>query len=120
VPDNPVARAVIAAAGGALAVTSANRSGGAPAVEASELNGLELPGSLLVVDGGRAPGGIASTIVDATTERPEILREGAIPSASISAALAEIEPMTENGAPAGYDQQMMPQHSGSNSVETST
>ncbi|MDF3015875.1 MAG: Sua5/YciO/YrdC/YwlC family protein, partial [Thermomicrobiales bacterium] len=37
-PDNALARAIIAAAGGALAVTSANRSGAAPAVEAREVD----------------------------------------------------------------------------------
>ena len=42
VPDNRLARAIIAAAGGALAVTSANRSGAAPAVEAGDVSGLEL------------------------------------------------------------------------------
>jgi L-threonylcarbamoyladenylate synthase len=118
VPDNPVARAIIAAAGGALAVTSANRSGGEPAVEAGEVRELELPVPLLIVDGGRAPGGRPSTIVDATTETPEILREGAIPAFAVSAALADIEPMNGDMAPAGYDQQMMGQQTGDDLPET--
>jgi L-threonylcarbamoyladenylate synthase len=92
VPDNPVARAIIAAAGGALAVTSANRSGAAPAVEARQVCELGLPVPLLIVDGGRAPGGMPSTIVVATTKRSEILREGAIPESAITAALATTEP----------------------------
>ena len=90
VPDHPVARAIIAAAGGALAVTSANRSGAAPAVEARDVRGMGLPGPLLVVDGGRTPGGVPSTIVVATTERPEVLREGAIPASAIAAALVDV------------------------------
>ena len=113
-----MARAIIAAAGGALAVTSANRSGGAPAVEACEVSELGLPVPLLIVDGGRAPGGMPSTIVIATTERPEILREGAIPVYVITAALAEIEPINGDSAPAGYDQQMMGQQAGDDSPET--
>jgi len=89
VPDNPLARAIIATAGGALAVTSANRSGAPPAVEAIEVGELGLPLPLFVVDGGRAPGGTPSTIVLATAERPEILRDGAIPAAAITAVLAD-------------------------------
>jgi L-threonylcarbamoyladenylate synthase len=118
VPDNPVALAIIAAAGGALAVTSANRSGEAPAVEAREVSGLGLPPPLLIVDGGRAPGGLPSTIVAATSERLEILREGAIPASAVSAALAGIEPRTGGGAPAGYDQLMMREQAGNDSPES--
>jgi L-threonylcarbamoyladenylate synthase len=118
VPDNPMARAIIAAAGGALAVTSANRSGRPPAVEARQVCGLELQVPLLIVDGGRAPGGRPSTIVVATTERPEILREGAIPASAISAALADVEPVNGDWAPAGYDQQMMGQQAGDDLPET--
>ena len=92
VPDNGLARAIIAAAGGALAVTSANRSGAVPAVEAREVIELGLSQPLLVIDGGRVRGGVPSTIVRTTSERPEILREGAIPASAIAAAFAEIEP----------------------------
>ena len=89
VPDNRLARAVIATAGGALAVTSANRSGAAPALDASEVGALGLPGPLFVVDGGRAPGGTPSTIVLATGDAPEIIRQGAIPISAISAVLGD-------------------------------
>jgi L-threonylcarbamoyladenylate synthase len=91
VPDNALARAIIVAAGGALAATSANRSGEEPAVEAGEVARLELARSLLVIDGGRAAGGVPSTIVRVTSEKPEILREGAISASAIAAALARIE-----------------------------
>jgi L-threonylcarbamoyladenylate synthase len=119
-PDNPVARAIIAAAGGALAVTSANRSGAAPAIEAREVRELGLPQPLLVVDGGRAPGGVPSTIVAVTAERAEILREGAITTSAISAAIAGIAPMIEDRAPAGYDQRMMWQQAGNDSPDTTS
>lgn len=92
VPDNALARAIIAASGGALAVTSANRSGAAPAVEARDVRELGLPKSVLVIDGGRAPGGMPSTIVAATAEEPEVLREGAIPASAIAEALANVAP----------------------------
>jgi L-threonylcarbamoyladenylate synthase len=37
----------------------------------------ELPGIDFLVDGGPAPGGTPSTIVDATVEPPRVLRAGA-------------------------------------------
>jgi L-threonylcarbamoyladenylate synthase len=115
-----VARAIIAASGGALAVTSANRSGAAPAVEAREVRELGRPGSLLVIDGGRTPGGMPSTIVAAMTELAEILREGAIPISAVTAALSEMEPITEDRSAAGYDQSMTRQHAGIDSPETTS
>ena len=107
VPDNALARSIIAAAGGALAVTSANRSGAAPALEAGQVTGLEFSQSLLIVDGGRASGGVPSTIVDVTSESAEILREGAIPAPAIAAAIANSEPMRGDEARGRYDERMM-------------
>jgi L-threonylcarbamoyladenylate synthase len=34
----------------------------------------------LIVDGGKTPGGLVSTIVDLTSAKPRVLREGAVPS----------------------------------------
>jgi L-threonylcarbamoyladenylate synthase len=34
----------------------------------------------LIVDGGKTPGGLASTIVDLTSSKPRVLRAGAVPS----------------------------------------
>jgi L-threonylcarbamoyladenylate synthase len=103
VPDNALARAIIAAAGGALAVTSANRSGAAPALEAREVDGFELSQPLLVIDGGRAPGGVPSTIVLATSEQPEILRDGAISASTIAAALVGDDVTSGDDGWARYD-----------------
>jgi tRNA A37 threonylcarbamoyladenosine synthetase subunit TsaC/SUA5/YrdC len=41
----------------------------------------------LVIDDGPVRGGVASTVVDCTTEPPLILREGAIPASDILTAL---------------------------------
>ena len=73
VPDHQVALALLRAAG-AMAVTSANLSGRENARTAGEV--LEqLSGKVeLVLDGGRTPGGIASTVVDCTQPQPKILR----------------------------------------------
>jgi L-threonylcarbamoyladenylate synthase len=40
-----------------------------------------------VIDGGRTPGGRASTVVDCTVDPPAILREGPISLAQILAAV---------------------------------
>ncbi len=88
VPNHPTPRA-LAAALGPLPTTSANRSGEADARDAQEI--LERLGDslALVIDGGPMRGGPASTVVDCTLEWPSILRDGAIPSSDIAAALTE-------------------------------
>jgi len=82
--SHPVARELARRLGGPLTATSANLSGQKEAVSAQEvranLRHLE-PGALL--DGGPAPGGRGSTVLDVTTDPPMLLREGAIPLARI-------------------------------------
>ena len=76
-PDDSIARSVIRAAGGVLAVTSANTHGEDPATTADEV--LLTFGELLpVVDGGSREGGVPSTVVDLTSDVPRILRQGSI------------------------------------------
>jgi L-threonylcarbamoyladenylate synthase len=78
VPAHDLARALIRAAGGALATTSANLSGQPSAVRASEV-AAQLDGRIpLILDGGPCPGGIPSTLVDLTGPAPLILRAGPI------------------------------------------
>lgn len=90
VPANDVARRLIAASGGGLPVTSANRSGHPDATTADEVV-EQLGGRVaLVLDGGSAPGGTPSTVVDCTTDPVKILREGAIGRHEIEAALRAV------------------------------
>ena len=63
VPDHRLAREIIAAAGGALAVTSANRSGDPPAVCPESIQERLTHGPSLIVDGGPASIGVPSTLV---------------------------------------------------------
>ncbi len=81
----------LATAMGPLPVSSANRSGEPPATDvASVLAQLGEAGDLAVIlDGGPAPDGVASTVVDCTGGPPRILRPGAIASASLAAVLDE-------------------------------
>jgi L-threonylcarbamoyladenylate synthase len=76
-PNHPVALALMRLTG-PLAVTSANISGAASPVSAQEV--LEQLGGRipLILDGGRTPGGISSTVVDCTSGEPRLLRLGPI------------------------------------------
>ena len=62
---------------GPLTGTSANRSGEPPSNDPDEVEASLGEGIDVLVDGGRAPGGRPSTIVDATVEPPRVLRAGA-------------------------------------------
>jgi L-threonylcarbamoyladenylate synthase len=82
IPDHPVALALLQAAG-PLAVTSANLSGQANTCRAEEVLD-QLQGRVdVILDGGETPGGIPSTVVDMTGEKPAILREGPISAAHL-------------------------------------
>jgi len=90
VPDHPLARRLIAASGGGLPVTSANRSGEHDARTAQEVI-AQLDGRIgLVLDGGTTPGGVSSTVVDCTTDQIKIVRQGAISAAEIDGVLATV------------------------------
>lgn len=86
VPDHPITRSLLRAAG-PLAVTSANRSGGPDPSSAEEVL-TQLGGRIpLILDGGRTPGGRPSTVVDCTQNEPIILRDGPLSLERIRQAL---------------------------------
>jgi L-threonylcarbamoyladenylate synthase len=75
VPDHEVARALLRLAG-PMAVTSANISSQPSPTTAEEVH-QQLGGRIaLIIDGGRTPGGVPSTLVDCTGAEIQILREG--------------------------------------------
>jgi L-threonylcarbamoyladenylate synthase len=77
IPDHPVALSLLEATG-PLAVTSANISGAKNTLTARQVM-KQLKGRIhLIIDGGRTPGGVPSTVIDCTTPELEILREGPI------------------------------------------
>ena len=86
IPDHADARALLRAVG-PMAVTSANISGQPDPSTAQEvydqLNG-RIP---LILDGGKTRGGVPSTLVDCTGEKPVVLREGPISLDELLAAL---------------------------------
>ena len=77
IPNHKVALGLLSAAG-PLMTTSANLHGKDPAMTPDEAGAL--PGVMAVLDGGAAPGGLASTVLDLTGPEPHVLREGAIPA----------------------------------------
>jgi tRNA A37 threonylcarbamoyladenosine synthetase subunit TsaC/SUA5/YrdC len=85
-PDHPTPRA-LAAAVGPLPTTSANRSGRPEGRDAAEIVDQVGDAIDLVLDGGPAHGGPASTVVDCCGERPRVLRVGAIGLAYVAATL---------------------------------
>jgi L-threonylcarbamoyladenylate synthase len=86
VPDHPVARRLLQASG-PMAVTSANLSGHASPSTAEEVF-EQLSGRItLILDGGRTPGGVPSTVVDCAGAEPKILREGPVTWDEIARAL---------------------------------
>ena len=78
VPRHDVARALAGRFGFCITATSANRSGEPPTAYPDAVLDA-LPGIDLVIDGGAAPGGPPSTIVDATSDVLRLIREGAVP-----------------------------------------
>ena len=86
VPDDPVTLDLLRAAGGLLRVTSANRSGAAPARTAAEA--LQALGDVvdLIIDAGPSRGGVPSTVVSVEKEGLRIIRKGALESKAIRQA----------------------------------
>ncbi len=91
-PDHPVALALIARAGGTLAVTSANLSG-QPATRSAEQVHRELSGRIdLVLDGGTTPVGVPSSIVNLCDHPPRLLREGSLTLTVLRDVLPNLRP----------------------------
>jgi len=86
VPDHDCPRA-LARELGPLPVTSANLSGRPEARDAFDVLAQLGDRIALVLDGGPARGGLPSTVVDCSGERPRMLRVGAIERDSIARAL---------------------------------
>jgi len=88
-PDHPLALELIRGAG-PLLTTSANVSGEADTLDANDvLVAFATQNDLLdaVVDGGRVPGGVASTVIDLTATPARVLREGAIGRSQLGAVV---------------------------------
>ncbi len=83
--SSPIATQLLTALGGPLTSTSANRSTEPPARSASEVQNALGEHLDLILDGGPSASTRPSTLVDVSTDRAILLREGAIPSQKLRA-----------------------------------
>jgi len=90
VPAHPVALALIAASGRAIAAPSANRSGRPSPTRAEHVRD-DLDGRIeLILDGGPTPVGVESTVLDMTTDPPVLLRPGGVTLEELRDCLGEV------------------------------
>jgi len=88
VTSGELAAALARLAGGPLVATSANLSGQPPVARAGDLDPTLVARLDLVLDGGPAPGGLASTVVAVEGERLTLVRAGAVDFRAVEAVAA--------------------------------
>lgn len=92
VPKHPVALKLIDFVGGPITTTSANQSGEpAPLTVKEALE--QLGGKVdMALDAGKCELGVPSTVVDATSKHPKVLRKGPISEEEIKKVLGKLKP----------------------------
>jgi L-threonylcarbamoyladenylate synthase len=88
IPGSEIARTLARLAAGAIVSTSANFSGEPPPTAPAELSPDLVARIDHVLDGGRTPGGLPSTIVEVAGGDLRLLREGVISLDAVRAACA--------------------------------
>jgi L-threonylcarbamoyladenylate synthase len=83
IPLHNVAAAIVSALESPVIGTSANISNQGGIAEVAALPDEIIRQASLVLDAGLLKGGTGSTVVDITTDPPQILREGEIPSKNV-------------------------------------
>lgn len=90
-PSHRTAQKLIEYAGGYVAAPSANLSGRPSPTEARFVR-EDMDGRIeMIIDGGPVGIGLESTIVDLTTERPQILRPGFVTEEMLTEVLGEVD-----------------------------
>jgi tRNA threonylcarbamoyl adenosine modification protein (Sua5/YciO/YrdC/YwlC family) len=89
-PLHPVALELLAETG-PMAVSSANRTSMPPAVTAQQAYEQLGESVAVYLDGGEAPAGRPSTIVDLTGDVPVLLRQGAVSLAQLQEVIGAVE-----------------------------
>jgi L-threonylcarbamoyladenylate synthase len=87
IPPVPWLRDLVGEMNQPLTATSANLSEGPALSDPEDVTDLFSGKVDIILNGGRTPGGQPSTVVDLTGQQPRILREGAVPTDRILAAL---------------------------------
>lgn len=87
IPDNPLLLQILQAFGGPAAITSANLSGEPPATSPEEID-IELTSRIdMIVEGGKTPGPMPSTVYDISVSPPRIRRQGVISEETLAEEL---------------------------------
>ena len=94
VPDHPIAQALLRTTQRPLAAPSANRSGRVSPTRAEHVATDLGDRVAMILDGGPTARGLESTIVDARTDEPVLLRAGAVLAEEIEAVLGR--PLVRN------------------------
>lgn len=93
-PQNEIARAVIKASGCPIAAPSANTSG-LPSPTRAKYVIDDMMGKIdAIIDGGDCQYGVESTVITLATEKPMLLRPGAITKEMIESVIGEIDVAT--------------------------
>jgi L-threonylcarbamoyladenylate synthase len=92
VPDHPVALSLLVATG-PLAASSANRSGEPETLDADDvaIAFADAGEPSAILDGGRVPGGVASSVLDLSGPLARLLRQGAVSRAEIEGVIGPID-----------------------------
>lgn len=89
-PEHAICQQLLGLCSGYLVGTSANLTGEPPAKSAGEIT-KELKDRVdIIIDGGRSPIGVASTVIDLTKDHLHVVREGPISEAEILLFLKRI------------------------------
>jgi len=94
-PAHPVAQALLHETGGPIAAPSANRSGRVSPTEAAHAADELGNDVAMILDGGRTPVGLESTVLDLSAEAPVLLRPGGVTLEQLTDLLGPV------AAPAG-------------------
>jgi L-threonylcarbamoyladenylate synthase len=89
-PSHPVAQDLLRAAERPVAAPSANRSGRLSPTEAAHVAEELGDAVALILDGGRCPVGLESTVLDLTGATPVLLRPGGVAREALAALLGPI------------------------------
>ncbi|HET7826853.1 MAG TPA: L-threonylcarbamoyladenylate synthase [Anaeromyxobacter sp.] len=87
ISGSEIARALALAAGAALVSTSANPAGAPPPARPEDLDPALRARLDAVLDGGPAPGGAPSTVVEVNAGVARLVRQGVVPFEEVLAAL---------------------------------
>ena len=90
IPNHPVPLSLIKGLGKPIVGTSANLSGHPSTLTAEEVR-FQIGDKIdMVIDGGKCPGGIESTVIDLSGEKPIVRRQGAISIEKLRKILPDI------------------------------